>query len=69
MTDEELFEELFKKKYPNHQENNHTYAKLGVLDFFLAGIAEGREQALNGIFQINGPSRAITKLREKWKIK
>jgi hypothetical protein len=29
---------------------------------------EGRMEALNDVFQINGPSRAITQLKKKWGI-
>jgi hypothetical protein len=29
---------------------------------------EGRTEALNAVFQINGPSRAITQLKKKWGI-
>ncbi len=32
------------------------------------GIQEGRAEALNAVFQINGPSRAIAQLKKKWNI-
>lgn len=30
---------------------------------------EGRAEALNAVFQINGPSRAISQLKDKWAIR
>jgi uncharacterized protein (UPF0335 family) len=41
---------------------------LSELEKLRAARQEGRIEALNAVFQVNGPSRAIAQLKKKWGI-
>ena len=41
-------------------------AEIKFSSAYNAGIKQGQKEALDAVFQINGPSRAIKQLREKF---